>query len=68
MHLTSQKPKRVAEHAAIFFMGWMPKNGEPIQLNGAFYVNTTIIRFVMASTAEAELRALFHNSQDGIIF
>jgi hypothetical protein len=23
-----------------FFMGWMPTNGEPIQLNGAFYVNT----------------------------
>jgi hypothetical protein len=51
-----------------FFMGWMPKNGEPIQFNGAFYVNTTILRFVMASTAEAELRALFHNFQDGIIF
>jgi hypothetical protein len=50
-----------------FFMGWMPKNGEPIQINGAFYVNTTILRFVMASAAEAELRALFHNCQDGII-
>ncbi len=51
-----------------FFMGWMPKNGEPIKLNGAFYVNTTILRFVVASAAEAELGALFHNSQDGIIF
>jgi hypothetical protein len=51
-----------------FFMGWMPKNEEPIKLNGAFYVNTTILRFVVASVAEAELGALFHNCQDGIIF
>jgi hypothetical protein len=45
-----------------------PKNDKPIQLNGAFYVNTTILRFVVASAAEAELGALFHNCQDGIIF
>ncbi len=51
-----------------FFMGWMPKIDGPIRLNGAFYVNTTILRFVMASAAEAELGALFHNCQDGIIF
>jgi hypothetical protein len=51
-----------------FFMGRMPKNGEPIQLNGAYYMNTAILRFVMASAAEAELGALFHNCQDGIIF
>jgi hypothetical protein len=44
-----------------FFMGWMPKNGEPIQLNGAFHVNTTILRFAVASAAEAKLGALFHN-------
>jgi hypothetical protein len=49
-------------------MGWMPKNDEPIQLNGAFYLNTTILRFVVASTAEAKLGALFHKCQDGIIF
>ena len=51
-----------------FFVGWMPKNDKLIQLNGAFYVNTTILCFVVASAAEAELRALFHNCQDGIIF
>ncbi len=28
----------------------------------------TILRFVVASVAEAELGALFHNCQDGIIF
>jgi hypothetical protein len=51
-----------------FYMGWMPKNGEPIKINGAFYVNATILKFVVASAAEAELGALFHNCQDGIIF
>jgi hypothetical protein len=64
MHLTYQKPKHMAEHVAIL----MPKNGELIQLNGAFYVNTTILHLVVASGAEAKLGALFHNCQDGIIF
>ncbi len=26
-----------------FFLGWMPRNGEPIRLNGAFHVSTTIL-------------------------
>jgi hypothetical protein len=50
-----------------FFMGWMPQNGEPIQLNGAFHLSTTIMHFVVASVAEAELGALYHNCQMGII-
>ena len=51
-----------------FFMGWMPKNEEPIKLNGAFYTSSSIMRFVVASAAEAELGALFHNCQTGMIF
>ena len=51
-----------------FFMGWMPKNGDPIRLNGAFYTSSAIMRFVVASAAEAELGALFHNCQTGMIF
>jgi hypothetical protein len=51
-----------------FFMGWMPKNGEPIQLNGALQISRTIMQFVVASVAEAELGALYHNCQTGIIF
>ena len=51
-----------------FFLGWMPQNSEPIRLNGAFHVSTTILRFVVASAAEAELGALYHNCQTGIIF
>ena len=51
-----------------FFMGWMPKNREPVKLNGAFYTSSSIMRFVVASAAEAELGALFHNCQTGMIF
>jgi hypothetical protein len=56
---------RVCGH---FFMGWMPKDNKPIWLNGAFHTNSTIMRFVVGSTAEAELGTLFHNCQTGIIF
>jgi hypothetical protein len=51
-----------------FFIGWMPLNGDPIQITGAFHYSTTIIQFVVASAAEAELDALYHNCQMGIIF
>jgi hypothetical protein len=49
-------------------MGSIPEDGGPIILNGAFHVNTQIMRFVVASAAKAELGALFRNCQDGIIF
>jgi hypothetical protein len=49
-------------------MGWMPQDGEPIHLNSAFHVSTTILRFVVASAAEAELGALYRNCQMRIIF
>jgi hypothetical protein len=51
-----------------FFMGWMPQDGNSIRLNGAFHIRTTILRFVVASATEAELGALYHNCQTGIIF
>jgi hypothetical protein len=51
-----------------FFVGWIPKNGEPIKLNGAFHVDSLILHFVVASASEVELGALFHNCQTGIIF
>jgi hypothetical protein len=51
-----------------FFMWWLPRDDAPIRINGAFHVSTNIIRFVVASAAEAELGALFHNCQTGIIF
>jgi hypothetical protein len=49
-------------------MGWSPKDGDPIKLNGAFFMLCTILCFVVASAAEAELGALFMNCKEGIIF
>jgi hypothetical protein len=51
-----------------FFMGWSPKDGNPIKLNGAFLTFCAILWFVVASAAEAELGALFLNCKEGIIF
>ena len=51
-----------------FFMVWVPKDGESIQLNGAFHTSSTIMLFVVVSMVEAKLGTLFHNCQTGIIF
>jgi hypothetical protein len=51
-----------------FFLGWLPTDDAPIFLNGAFHVSTTILRFVVASAAEAKLGAIYHNCQTGMIF
>jgi hypothetical protein len=51
-----------------FFMGWLPKDDAPIQINGAFQVSMNVICFVVASAAEAKLGAIFHDCQTGIIF
>jgi hypothetical protein len=60
--------KASSQSCGHFFMGWQPKDGEPFCLNGAFHVSANILRFVVASAAEAELRALYHNCQTGIVF
>ncbi len=49
-------------------MVWKPVDGQPIKLNGAFYTNSVILKFVVASAVETELGTIFHNCQDGIIF
>jgi hypothetical protein len=51
-----------------FFMGLMPKNEEPICLNGTFHVSLTIMRFFIVSAAEAKLGALYDNCHTGMIF
>ena len=51
-----------------FFMGWIPKDGDPIKLNGALFTLCAILRFVVAPAAEAELGALFLNCKEGMIF
>ncbi len=42
-----------------FFMGWSPDDGDPIQLNGTFFMLFAILHFVVSSTTEAELGTLF---------
>ena len=51
-----------------FFMGWKPDATKPIKLNGAFFTLCSILRFVVASAAEAELGALFLNCKQAAIF
>ena len=53
------KSKARSRTCGHFFMGSTPINGEPIKLNGAFYLITAIMRLFVASAAEAELEALF---------
>jgi hypothetical protein len=48
-------------------MGANPVGGQPITLNGAVYVYGSILKFVVASAAEAELGAPFLNCQEGKI-
>ena len=43
----------------------MPRDGEPIRLNGALHVLSTILKCVTASAAEAKLGALFLNMKEG---
>jgi hypothetical protein len=50
------------------FMGWSPKDGDPIKLYGAFFTLCTILRFVVALAAKVKLGALFLNCKEGIIF
>ncbi len=65
-HLSETRAcSRACKH---IFMGWVPKGNKPIKLNGVFHTNSTIMRFVVASPAEAELGALYHSCQTGIIF
>ncbi len=51
-----------------FFMGWKLDASKPIKLNGAFFTLCSILRFVVASAAEAELGALFLNCKQAAIF
>ena len=62
------EPKARSRACGHFFMGELPKEGKPIKLNGAFHTLCSILRFVVASAAEAELGALFLNCQEGMIF
>jgi hypothetical protein len=61
----SNAQRQVCRH---FFMGWSPNDRDPIKLNGAFFTLCTILRFVVASAAEAKLGAPFLNCKESMIF
>ncbi len=48
-----------------FFLGKVPRDGEPIPLNGAIFSLCAILKCVVSSAAEAELGALFLNCKEG---
>ena len=50
-----------------FFLGSIPKNNEPIILNGEIHSLCKVLKIVAASAAEAELGALFENTQQAKI-
>ena len=60
-------PKARSRAGGYYFLGSLPKDNEPIVLNGAFYVLCTILKLVAASAAEAELGALFLNAKQAKI-
>lgn len=62
------EPKARSRLGGFYFLGTAPQHGKPLQLNGPIHVMASICKFVVASAAEAELGALFHNCQDGKIF
>jgi len=65
LYLTAPKARSRAD--GHFFMGSLPKDDEPICLNGAILTLCTILKCVAASAAEAELGALFFNAQEATI-
>ena len=48
-------------------MGSLPREGEPIHLNGNIAVMCAILKLVASSVAEAELGALFLNTKEARI-
>lgn len=50
--------------AGYHFLGSVPVKTQPIKLNGAIHIISNLLKCVVASAAEAELGALFHNCQD----
>jgi hypothetical protein len=60
-------PKARSQAGGYFFLGSLPRDGDPIRLNGIILVTCTILKLVAALAAEAELGALFLNAQEAKI-
>jgi len=51
-----------------YFLGSIPRDNQPIHLNSAIHIISTIMCLVAASAAEAKLGALFLNCKQATIF
>jgi hypothetical protein len=60
-------PNARSQASGYYFLGSIPKDGQPIVLNGAIHVLCTLFKFVASSAAEAELGALFFNAKEAKI-
>jgi hypothetical protein len=61
-------PKAHSRAGGYFFLASLPRDGDPIELNGAIHVTCIILKLVAASTAEAGLDTLFLNAQEAKVF
>jgi hypothetical protein len=57
-------PKTQCHPNGSFFLGSIPHDGDPIQLNRAIHVTCTSLKLDATSAAEANLGALFLNAQE----
>jgi hypothetical protein len=60
-------PNARSQAAGYFFLGSIPENNKPIKINGAIEVLCTVLKFVAASAAKAELGAIFLNAKEAKI-
>jgi hypothetical protein len=65
-YLSTQKARSWA--GGYFYLGSLPRDQDPIKLNGAIHVSCNILKLVAASAAEAKLGALFLNAQEAKVF
>ena len=61
------EPGAKSRVAGVYFLGQEPQDGKPIILNGNVFIVCGILKFVVASAAEAELGALFVNGKESKI-
>jgi hypothetical protein len=57
-------PKACSRAGGQFFLGSILQDTEQIFINGTIHITCTILKLVAASAAEAELGALFLNTQE----
>eukprot|EP00957_Ditylum_brightwellii_P063550 4823763-Ditylum_brightwellii.AAC.1 len=60
------EPNTCSTAGGHFFLGEIPQDSQPIEINGHIHILCQIIKQVAASAAEAKLAGIFLNAQQGI--